>query len=608
MRRDSALIHPAKPLAPLLQAATVLLLRDSPQGVQVLMTRRATTASFAPGAYVFPGGGIEADDQSYASNQHQGDTNTSKYATNLVASRDSQTPEQISWALAAIRESFEELGIVLARQKNGEWVTQTQVTQLHRDAHFYTQMAAKEFQLAAKDVYVLARWITDRDMPKRFNVPFLVARVPEGQTPVADEKEQFAPQWVSPKEALARHEAGGFFMIFPTVRTLQRLATYASVADVLQACASGQPLWTSCPRAGLMHGKEARFMEHEAAYGELAMVCPYGQMVHELAWQHDKPVQLLQHVWRLTAPNPGKMTGPGTNTYIIGMPDKGYLVIDPGPDISTHIDAIIQATAGDIVAIVCTHSHADHSPAAKPLQIRVMEMSNTVPAALTSEFAKHICPILGLPSAATARANAHFEPDIALKNMEHLDVYFRSTYDEAPAEMDLQVVFTPGHAANHICLILPSDGLLFSGDHILNGSTTVIDPPDGDMTDYLESLDILHALCKLHDLRFILPAHGYVLSMCEPAFALAKPDTQNPVDASRSDALSDSRGGAQRAIAALKAHRLKREAKILAALALRPGASAQELLPMAYDDVDPQLWPIASRSLAAHLDKINQKC
>ena len=591
MPRDSALLYPVKPLAPLLQAATVLLLRDGALGLEVLMTRRTMQASFAPGAYVFPGGGIEADDEKYASNAQLAIVSTAQSAPQFIASRTSQTVQHITWSLAAIRESFEELGIVLAKNDSGAWINQAQINALDRHANFYTQMLAHGFHLAASEVYLLAHWLTDRDMPKRFCVPFLVARMPDGQSPVADEKEQFAPEWIVARDALTKHEAGEFFMIFPTIRTLQKLIAYKTVSEVLQACASEKPLWTSCPRAGWVNGKERRFMEHEPQYGELAMVSPYGQVSHEMSWQHEQPVQLLQHVWRLTAPNPSMMTGPGTNTYIVGTPEKGYLVIDPGPDITSHIERILRATNGDIVAIICTHSHADHSPAAKPLQARVVEATNTVPMALTAEFAKHICPILGLPSASTARDSAWFDPDITLANNEQLSVYFRRPYDEIPFEISLQVIHSPGHAANHLCLILPEDGLLFSGDHILNGSTTVIDPPDGDMTAYLDSLDVLRVMCQQNDLRFILPAHGYVLSACDAAQGSG-------------DAASDTRGGAARVIAALKAHRLKREAKVIAAMKLRPQGTVEDLVPIAYNDVDAKLWPIAARSLTAHVQRI----
>ncbi len=588
MPRTDTLLHPPRTPAPLLQAATVLLLRDGAQGIEVLMTRRSMKASFAPGAYVFPGGGIESADQFFSQNRHIADMESTQNATELIAIRNTQSEQHTAWALAAIRESFEELGIVLARDAAGQWLGQAQVDALNRHKDFYTQMQQNGYTVAASSVYLLAHWVTDRDMPKRFNVPFLIARMPQGQHPVADETEQFAPEWVRPTEALARYKAGDFFMIFPTIRTLERLADYSNVDAVLNACANEQPLWTSCPRAGLVHGKEARFMEHEAPFGELAMVCPSGQIVHELGWQHERPVQLLQHVMRLTAPNPSMMTGPGTNTYIIGTEETGYVVIDPGPDIPAHIERIVQATGGDINAIVCTHSHADHSPAAWPLQQRVVEASNTVPGALTSEYAKHICPILGLPSTLTARDNAFFTPDLLLLNQEHLAQYFRGLEAKNALKITLQVIHTPGHAANHLCLILPGDGLLFSGDHILNGSTTVIDPPDGDMTDYLDSLDNLSALCEQHDLRFILPAHGYVLSLC---------DATNPDD--------DTKGGAARAIAHLTRHRLKREVKIIAAMQKLPGASIEQLVPLAYDDVDAKLWPIAARSLLAHKERID---
>ncbi len=588
MPRTSTLLYPPRQVAPLLQAATVLLLRDGAQGIEVLMTRRSMLASFAPGAYVFPGGGLEPADIIFSQNRHLAGAESASSAIKLVVARSSQSEQLATWALAAIRESFEELGIVLACDASGTWLSQAQVDALDRRGDFYAQMKSAGYTLAAERVYLLAHWITDRDMPKRFNVPFLVARMPEGQHPVADETEQFAPEWISPHDALARHKTGDFLMIFPTIRTLERLAAYPTVDAVLQACAFEQPLWTSCPRAGLMQGKETRFMAHEAAFGELAMVCPSGQIVHELAWQHERPVQLLQHVMRLTSPNPSIMTGPGTNTYIVGTQETGYIVIDPGPDIAAHIERIMQATGGDINAIVCTHSHADHSPAAWGLQQRVVEESNTVPGALTSEYAKLICPILGLPSAETARDNAFFTPDITLQNQEHLAQYLYRVEAKNAIKITLQVIHTPGHAANHVCLILPEDGLLFSGDHILNGSTPVIDPPDGSMTDYLDSLDTLAALCEQHDLRFILPAHGYVLSIC---------DATHPDD--------DTLGGAARAISHLKQHRLKREAKIIAAMQKKPGASIEDLLPMAYDDVDAKLWPIATRSLTAHKERID---
>jgi recombination protein RecT len=202
--------------------------------------------------------------------------------------------------------------------------------------------------------------------------------------------------------------------------------------------------------------------------------------------------------------------------------------------------------------IVCTHSHPDHSPGAKPLQLLCKAQDGAMP------------PVLGLSSASTANAQSQFKPDRELAHAEILKV----------GEHSLKVLHTPGHAANHVCLALLEDGLLFSGDHVLNGSTTVVNPPDGGMTDYLESLDLLSHECQVHQLEFILPAHGYVL------------------------------GFAIQAIAQLKAHRLKREAKVIAAMRALPNGTLEEWVAHAYDDVPERLWPVAARSLQAHVDRI----
>ena len=554
MPRPSQLLHPARPPAPTRSAATVLLLRDSTAGLEVLMTRRSPSARFFAGAYVFPGGGVDPlDALSHAQ----------------AARRPGQNDLHLTQAIAAIRESFEELGVLLARRADGSYADQQDIAALDRMAPFMAQCQARGLTLAADEVFLLAHWTGDRDLPSRFAVPFLVARMPQGQTPVADETEQFEPVWVRPVDALARHEAGEFFMIFPTIRTLERLQHYPTVAAVLQACAATEaPLWTSCPRSGLLAGRDARYMEHEAPFGELALVCPDGQMLHALDWQTEQPVPLLKNVQRLTAPNPGVMTGPGTNSYLVGDLATGFIAIDPGPADPEHLEKLWRAAAGDIRMIVCTHSHPDHSPGALPLQ------------SLCVQHGKPRPPILGLPSAPTARLNSEFTPDRSLSNGELLalnnqgpeaDLAYKTSHT-------LQVIHTPGHAANHLCLVLLEDGLLFSGDHILNGSTTVIDPPDGDMTAYLDSLDALSAACTEHTVEFILPAHGYVMGGFD--------------------------GEAAAAIAHLKAHRLKREAKILGVMQAQPHGTLDDWVSAAYDDVPPRMWPVAKRSLMAHVARI----
>ena len=550
MPRPSQLLHAQREPATPRPAATVLLLRDGQGdgvgGFEVLMTRRSMTASFAPGAHVFPGGGVDARDAA---------------AHALATRRATQSDLHLTQAIAAIRESFEELGVLIAKRSDGSDATQDDIAAIDRKQPFADQCAARGLTLSGADVFLLAHWITDRDLPRRFDVPFLVARMPQGQTPVADEAEQFEPLWVRPADALAQHAAGTFFIIFPTIRTLERLKDFATVDAVLHACAANeQPLWTSCPRAGWLAGTEARYMEHEQPFGELEMVGPDGQIVHHLDWNTLQSVPLLKNVMRLTAPNPGVMTGPGTNSYLVGDPHTGYIAIDPGPADAAHIERLWRAAGGDIRMIVCTHSHADHSPGAKPLQ------------RLCAEAMRGIPPILGLASLPTARANSDFTPDRELAHHELLTLKAESP--SADATHTLKVIHTPGHAANHLCLVLLEDGLLFSGDHILNGSTTVVDPPDGEMTAYLDSLDALTKTCTDHDIHFILPAHGYVL------------------------------GQAASAISHLKAHRLKREAKILKVMQAQPQGSMDDWVAKAYDDVPPRMWPVAKRSLLAHVQRI----
>ena len=560
MTRPSQLLHPHREPVATRPAATVLLLRDTPDngGLEVLMTRRSGTASFAPGAYVFPGGGIDALDASPESHA-------------AADRRPAQGDLHLTQAIAAIRESFEELGVLLARHtggpRKGLMADAHDIAAIDRHLPFAAQCQARGLRLAADSVYLLAHWTGDRDLPRRFEVPFLVARMPEGQEPVADETEQFEPVWVRPADALARHEAGQFFMIYPTIRTLQRLAKFVSTQAVLDAVAHEQPLWVSCPRAGLLGGTEARYMEDEMPFGELALVCPDGQIVHPLDWQTERAVPLLRNVQRLTAPNPGVMTGPGTNSYLMGDPATGFIAIDPGPADAEHLDKLWRAAGGDICMIVCTHSHPDHSPGAAPLQALCVQAGRAAP------------PILGLPSAPTARAASAFTPDRALQNNELLALSGQAP--EGKITHTLQVIHTPGHAANHVCLLLQEDGLLFSGDHILNGSTTVIDPPDGNMADYLDSLDRLDALCAEHNVEFILPAHGHVLG--------------GPIN------------GARSAIAKLKAHRLAREAKVLAAMQALPDGSMEDWVQHAYDDVPPRMWPVAQRSLLAHVERIRSQ-
>lgn len=532
MPRPAKQLHDWREPVPLRPAATILLLRDSDRGLEVLMTRRSHSASFAPGAYVFPGGALDASDGS-------------ALARKVSRQRDDQHDEILGFATAAAREAFEELGILLACDPSGEPVPAAFASQLNRshDGDLIAQLDARGWQLSLDHVWWFSHWIADRDLPRRFDARFFIARMPEGQIPVADNGEQFEPTWVLPADGLERHERGEFPMIFPTIRTLRQLTRFSSVAHAIDHCRNSPLVWTSSPRAGLLNGRIERFCEDEPPYGELELVIPDGRPLHSLDWQHEKPVQLLHNLWRLTAPNPGRMTGPGTNTYIIGGPG-GYAVIDPGPDDHVHIARIHALVGKELQAILCTHAHQDHAPGAAVLK------------SLTG------APTYGRPTGPDFDPQWKWTPDHVLHDGDRMQV----------GDTTLRVIHTPGHTEHHLCLLLEEDELLLSGDHILNGSTTVITPPDGNMRDYLASLE------RLKGERFdtILPAHGHVL------------------------------GRAKHEIDRLIAHRMMRENKVIAALHSRPRGTLDDLVEVAYEDTPRVLWPAAKRSLLAHLLKLRE--
>lgn len=254
-------------------------------------------------------------------------------------------------------------------------------------------------------------------------------------------------------------------------------------------------------------------------------------------------VSLAAGVRRIVAPNPGMMTGPGTNTYLLG--EKEIAVIDPGPVIDAHLDAIQAQANGRIRYILVTHTHPDHSPAAKVL------------AAATGAV------LLGRPAPEGEHQDSSFLPDKVLADGE------RFTTDE----FELEVLHTPGHASNHLCYRHREHRILFTGDHIINGSTVVIDPPDGDMKHYIESLRRLKSV----DIASIAPGHGEVFT--------------NPYEV----------------IDWIVQHRLEREARVVAALEDHAGLTSTELVPFVYTDVDARLYKWAERSLLAHLLKLHQE-
>jgi glyoxylase-like metal-dependent hydrolase (beta-lactamase superfamily II) len=257
----------------------------------------------------------------------------------------------------------------------------------------------------------------------------------------------------------------------------------------------------------------------------------------ELPPQPGRVVTLAPGVRRIVAPNPGPLTGPGTNSYLVGR--ERVVVVDPGPRSLAHTAAIVAALgSAALEAIAVTHTHGDHSAGVADL-------------------------LAARPAAVIGRAPRH---------LAFHDPTFRATRGVADGERlmtdagELVAIATPGHASNHVCWYLPGPGLLLTGDHILGTTSPVILPPDGDMTEYLDALRHLGTFA----LQRLLPGHGPTLG--EPYAVI---------------------GGLIR-------HRLAREARVVAALA-SGCAPLADLVPRAYADVDPALWPWARRTLEAHL-------
>jgi len=269
-------------------------------------------------------------------------------------------------------------------------------------------------------------------------------------------------------------------------------------------------------------------------------------------WPTGKVEQVAPGVRRLLAANPSPFTYTGTQTYIVGQCEVA--VIDPGPDLPDHVEAILAATSGErIAAILCTHTHRDHSPASRPLaQASGAPIVGCAPLALEDDG---------------PRADAAFDFDYAPE---------RVLADGETLGGDgwvLTAVATPGHTSNHLCFALEEGRALFTGDHVMGWSTTVVSPPDGDMTAYMESLDLL---LRRDDDAVYFPAHGP---------AVEKPHSH---------------------VRALIAHRRMREKQILGRLEAGEGR-IEAMVESMYRDVDPRLHGAAGRSVLAHLRDLERR-
>ena len=269
-------------------------------------------------------------------------------------------------------------------------------------------------------------------------------------------------------------------------------------------------------------------------------------------WPTGKVEELEPFVRRVLAPNPSPFTYTGTQTYLIGTQEE-LVVLDPGPNDPEHIAALM-AAIGDatVIAICCTHTHRDHSPAAAPLKaLTGAEIAGCAPLALATSGPRADAPF-----------DTTYTPDRVLQDGETID----------GEHWTLRAVATPGHTSNHLCFALEESDALFTGDHVMGWSTSVVSPPDGDMAAYMRSLQLLHD----RDDRIYYPAHG--------------PAVEKP----------------RQLVRGMIGHRRQRERQILRQLEKGP-QTIVEMVPEMYKGTDPVLYPAAGMSVLAHLIDLEQR-
>ncbi len=536
---------PAVPRA----AASLIVLRDAPRGMEVLMLRRAERPGDQnSGATVFPGGLLDKSDRGHYER-------CSGLDDAAASARLGLPSDGLHYWVAAVRECFEEAGLLFATDASGA------VVDLHalpadevvamRHALHTNEIGMAEVcerfnvRLAADRLAYYAHWITPLGMPKIFDTRFFVTEAPAGQTAVHDAKETVEQLWLTPAEAVSR--ARDLKLMNVTERELKHLSTFQRAADVVAWARAQATIPLNRPRVGQSAKGRTPVNLGDWAYAELGRIDPEGRGQASVELVPGKPVWLSPRVLRVTADNGSMMTGPGTNAYFIGAPGSDdWALLDPGPGDAAHVQALLAAAPGRITRILVTHTHKDHSPAA----VAMREATGA--------------PTMGRVADYPEWQDTDFQPQQVLADGDRLPLGEGVT---------LRVIHTPGHASNHLCYLLEEEKLLFTGDHLMQGSTVVINPPDGDMSVYIASLRRLLD----EDLEWLAPGHGFLID--QPHTVVNK----------------------------TIAHRLGREAKVLAALQAQAGPTSEAVLVAAvYADTPKALHAMALRSLRAHLLKLRE--
>ena len=468
-------------------AATVVLLREGVDGPELLLTIRPKHLRFMGGVAVFPGGTVAPADLDPAWARHC--TVVPPAQEGAAGSGDDEAARGA--LVCAFREAFEEVGFIA-----GEGVERLERDGVDDPERFLRQCREREVVLATHLLEPAGNWVTPLGSTVRFDARFFLTEVPSGWQPDPDPGEVETCRWIRATDALEELATGTLAMAPPTVQMLQRIEGLSSVAEILETVPH-HPLTSSGSTLA-------------------ARLSPLVQVV--------------------LAPNPGLMTGPGTNSYVIGRERK--IVIDPAVDDEGYMSALLEI-AQPVERVLLTHRHPDHTGGVA----EVVRATGSVVGAWGSE------------------------------SIEGVDVVPIEDGEVIGVDgVSLRAIHSPGHASDHLCFFLEEEKALFAGDVILGEGTSVIAPPEGDMTDYLETLDRLGGL--------------YVARMYPGHF---RP-----------------RDDGHELITAYKRHRMERERAIVDALATGP-ATVERIVEMVYVDTPPELHPVAHLSATAHLEKLSHE-